>query len=84
MILTRSSNSCGEQVFLASRASAPWIWPFIFWGSPRITMGTWEAICLSFRHKLVAAHLRHGMVGQNEVNLVVGEERDGFLAVGGR
>jgi hypothetical protein len=36
-----------------------------------------------FEDKLIAAHLGHGMVSQNEVNLVIGEECDGFLTVGG-
>jgi len=38
--LMRSSSSWGEQVFLASSASAPWSWSPIFCGSPRRIMGT--------------------------------------------
>jgi hypothetical protein len=38
---------------------------------------------LEFEDQLIAAHLGHAMVSQNEVNLVIGKESDSFLAVGG-
>ena len=38
---------------------------------------------LKLHHQLVAVHLRHGEIGQHQVNEVLGKDADGFLTVDG-
>ncbi len=84
MILTRSSSSCGEQVFLASKGIGAVDLAIHLLRVAKDHHGNVRGNLLEFEDQLVATHLRHGMVRQNQVDLVVGEESDGFLAVGGR
>src|SRR6185437_11744956 len=38
---------------------------------------------LEFENELISAHLRHGVISKDKVDLVIGKERNGILPVGG-